>query len=304
MKKKISILGVFAVDMTFIAEKFPKIGETILAHDFFLGPGGKGSNQAVASARLGSEVNFLTALGKDSYGKIGIDLWKKEKIDAHFDKYDISTAVAFIYLNKTNAENAIIINSGVAKKITPNFVKKKSHIIKNSYLFLTQFEQPVEAAFSALKIAKKNQAITILNPAPAIKFDHEILQLCDYITPNEKEAEEITGIKIKCYESAKSAIIRLQSMGASNVIVTMGEKGAVLGQDKKITIINGFNFAPTIDTSGAGDCFNGALSVSLSKNENAINAVEFACKASAISVTRRGTTLSMPNLDELINVSK
>tara|TARA_B100001057_G_C22808980_1_gene934610 strand:- start:542 stop:1456 length:915 start_codon:yes stop_codon:yes gene_type:complete len=304
MKKKISILGVFAVDMTFIAEKFPKIGETILANDFFLGPGGKGSNQAVASSRLGSEVNFLTALGRDSYGEIGIDLWKKEKIDAHFEKYDISTAVAFIYLNKTNAENAIIINSGAAKKITSNFVKNKSHIIKNSFLFLTQFEQPVEAAFTALKIAKKNRVITILNPAPAIKFDHEILKLCDYITPNEKEAEAITGIKIKCYESAKSAIIKLQSMGASNVIITMGAKGAVLGQDRNISIVNGFNFAPAIDTSGAGDCFNGALSFSLSKNQNPIQAVEFACKASAISVTKKGTTNSMPNLDEIINASK
>lgn len=290
---KIVILGVFVADATFRASRMPKTGETILGESFALGPGGKGSNQAVAAGRLGADVSIITRIGDDEFGKMALRTWE----DAHVtpavsqDK-DTYTGAACIFVNSASGDNAIIISPGAAAQIDADIILQHQALIAASDVFMTQLEQPVEAAYAGLKLAREHNSITILNPAPAASLPAEIFALCDYITPNESEAEALTGVAVDTPEDAGRAAAILVEKGVGTPIITMGGQGAYLYGHGMVPV---FDAGSVVETTGAGDAFNGALATALAEGLTPLEAVRFGCATAAISVTRAGAASSMPS---------
>ena len=208
----ICVLGNFVVDNSFYAKKLPIKGQTVFGSNFQVGPGGKGSNQAIiAAARLGSKVNFLGKIGDDDHGKMAIDLYKKNNIDINsvFISKEHPTGVAGLMVNKNDGTNVIIVCPGASMEISIEEVNKFSNLIKNCKIFLTQLEIKTNVTLHALKLAKEGKAITILNPAPAIKIDKEFFKYIDFFTPNETEAEFYYGKKLKIMMMLKKQVIFL-----------------------------------------------------------------------------------------------
>lgn len=306
----VTVLGIFVADTTYVANRMPKIGETLMGSSFNLGPGGKGSNQAVAASKSGAKTRFITKMGDDTFSRMGLDIWKSSHVipEIEFSKTK-ATGAACIFLDESSGENAIIVCPGAAEDISSDFISQKEDIISNSKVFITQLEQPVDAAITALTLAKKHKVLTILNPAPApkIPLPEKLYQLCDFITPNETEAELITGIKINSEIDALSAAKKFEELGVRNVIITLGEKGAYFHNSKCSQLLPAFRAKEVLETTGAGDAFNGGLAAALSRGETYLNSAIFGCATASISVTRYGTSESMPNLNEvrdLINNNK
>ena len=231
----ISVLGIFVADISFSGNKIPSIGETILGNSYNIGPGGKGCNQAIAIARLGGKVNFISKIGKDDYGQLALNTLDQNKIDtsAIIQSQNQQTGVAGIMVDKKTGKNAINVITGAASTLTINEVNKNIDKIKNSKIFLTQLEIPKDVTLYSLKIAKENKVLTILNPAPASKISKEFFNYIDYFTPNETEAEFYTGIKITNEKEAKEASIKLLKIGLKRVIITLGEKGLFYSDGKE-----------------------------------------------------------------------
>ncbi|HSO47181.1 MAG TPA: ribokinase, partial [Rhizobiaceae bacterium] len=188
--QKVTILGVFVADTAYRAERQPKMGETILGNSFVLGPGGKGSNQSVAAARAGADVSFITKLGEDAFAQMAMATWEKAGVKPAVTRDPSSyTGAAYIFIEEATGNNAIIVAPGAAATISPADIEARRDLIAGSRVFITQLEQPIPAARRALEIAKEAGVITILNPAPAAPLDDAIFKLCDYVTPNETEAE-------------------------------------------------------------------------------------------------------------------
>lgn len=300
MPGHIAILGVFVADTAYRADRPPRMGETILGNSFALGPGGKGSNQAVAAARAGAEVHFISKLGQDAFADLAFSIWKDAgvhpAVSQHGDSY---TGAAYIFVEEATGNNAIIICPGVAGTISASDVEARSGIISGASVFITQLEQPMAAAQRALEIAKSGGARTILNPAPAAKVPDAMLSLCDFVTPNESEAEGITGVAVAAVEDARRAAEAFLKMGVGAAVITLGENGAFyLGPDGSAHV-PAFNAGPVVETTGAGDAFNGGFAVALSEGASPIDAVRFGCATAAISVTRPGTAPSMPSRAEI-----
>ena len=291
------ILGVFVADTAYRASRMPKMGETILGNSFVLGPGGKGSNQAVAAGNLGADVTIITRLANDDFGKMAIQTWDSANVKGAI-KYstDSYTGAAFIFIDDRTGDNAIIIAPGAASEISVKDIHENSNIISSADVFLAQLEQPVDVAEEGLKIAKAYGKITILNPAPAADLPKEIFGLCDYITPNETEAEELTGLPVRNHKEAETAASFLNELGVKTPIITMGDQGAFL---HGYGLIPAFNAGEVIETTGAGDAFNGGLAVALSEGKSPLDAVKFGCATASISVTRAGTAPSMPVREEV-----
>ena len=208
--KDIVILGVFVADTAHRASRQPKIGETIIGNEFSLGPGGKGSNQAVAAALAGGNVHFISRLGKDDFANMAISLWEKSGITPHVTQYSNSyTGAAYIFIEDKTGNNAIIVSPGAAANINDDDITANKELIQGSRVFMTQLEQSLDAAGTALSFAKDGGAITILNPAPAQPLGENILKLCDFVTPNEIEAEQITGTPVKSINDAEIAAGKL-----------------------------------------------------------------------------------------------
>ena len=296
----ITVLGIFVADISFSGEKIPSTGETILGDSYNIGPGGKGCNQAIAISRLGGKVNFITKLGNDSYGKLAINNLKKDNIDISniiiSDKN--KTGVAGIHVDRNTGKNAITVVRGAPESLSIKEIN--INIIKNSKIFLTQLEIPLDVTFHCLKKAKEESLINILNPAPACKLSNDFFKLVDYFTPNETEAEFYTGIKIINKNDAKESAKKLYEMGIKNVIITLGEKGLYYFNDKEEIYIEA-NQVKAIDTTGAGDAFNGGFSFALLKGKKIRDCLEFANKVAGLSTTKLGAGDSMPNLKELNN---
>ncbi len=300
MSGKIVILGVFVADTAYRAERAPRIGETIMGNSFALGPGGKGSNQAVAAARLGGDVSFLSKLGKDPFADMALKTWADAGVKPEVTQSDESyTGAAYIFIEEASGDNAIIICPGVAQSISAADMDRKADLIRSASVFVTQLEQPMEAATRALEIARHAGVCTILNPAPAASLPDKMLALCDYITPNETEAETLTGIKVETESDARAAANFFLSKGVGTAIITLGEKGALLHNQSHSEMIPAYRAGPVVETTGAGDAFNGGFAAALATGEDAINAVRFACATAGISVTRAGTAPSMPELKEV-----
>ena len=294
---KVLVLGVFVADTAYRASRMPKMGETILGNSFVLGPGGKGSNQAVAAGNLGADVTIITRLADDDFGKMAKQTWQNANVKGAI-KYSTNsyTGAAFIFIDDKTGDNAIIIAPGAASEISLNDIHDNSEIISSTDVFLTQLELPVEVTQEGLKVAKENSKITILNPAPAVRLPKEIFGLCDFITPNETETEALTGLPVRNEKEAETAAKFLTELGVKTPIITMGEQGAFLYE---YGLIPAFNAGRVVETTGAGDAFNGGFAVALSEGKSALEAVKFGCATASISVTRAGTAPSMPTRDEV-----
>ncbi|TIT88403.1 MAG: ribokinase, partial [Mesorhizobium sp.] len=204
--KPVVILGVFVADTAYRADRQPRMGETILGNSFKLGPGGKGSNQAVAAGKLGADTTFLTRLGVDAFADMAKHTWQAAGVKAAvIDTPESYTGAAYIFVEETSGNNAIIVSPGAAMLISHADIEAHAGLIRSAGVFITQLEQPIEAALKALEIAREAGVTTILNPAPAARLPDRIYALCDYVTPNETEAEELTGIKVSSIDDARRA---------------------------------------------------------------------------------------------------
>ncbi|TIQ36902.1 MAG: ribokinase [Mesorhizobium sp.] len=298
--KPVVILGVFVADTAYRANRQPRMGETILGNSFKLGPGGKGSNQAVAAGKLGADITFLTRLGVDAFADMAKQTWKAAGVkSAVIDTPDSYTGAAYIFVEEGTGNNAIIVSPGAAMLISPADIEAHADLIRSAGVFVTQLEQPIAAALKALEIARGAGVTTILNPAPAASLPDSIYALCDYVTPNESEAEGLTGITVASVDDARRAANSLLAKGVGAVIVTLGEKGALLHAKDRSDHVGAVNAGPVVETTGAGDAFNGGLAAALAKGVEPLEAVRFACAVAGISVTRPGTAPSMPTLQEV-----
>ena len=303
--KDIVILGVFVADTAYRASRQPKIGETIIGNEFSLGPGGKGSNQAVAAVLAGGNVHFISRLGKDDFANMAISLWEKSGITPHVTQYsDSYTGAAYIFIEDKTGNNAIIVSPGAAANINDDDITANKELIQGSRVFMTQLEQSLDAAGTALSFAKDGGAITILNPAPAQPLGENILKLCDFVTPNEIEAEQITGIPVKSINDAEIAAGKLLEKGAKAAVITLGEQGALFKDNNQIIHQPSYEVGPVVETTGAGDAFNGGLAVALAEEMPIDQALRFACATASISVTRQGTAPSMPDRHEIDTLIK
>ncbi len=297
---KIVILGVFVADTAYRADRAPRIGETIMGNSFALGPGGKGSNQAVAAARLGGDVTFVTRLGDDAFADLAESTWAGAGVRSVAVRDASSyTGAAYIFVEEATGNNAIIVCPGAAADIGICDIEKNEALIASASVFVTQLEQPIAAAMRALEIARAAGVTTILNPAPAAPLDDAVFALCDYVTPNETETEALTGLPVASLAEARKAADALLAMGAANAIITLGEQGALLHNASMSEHVPAFKCGPVVETTGAGDAFNGGFAAGLAQGLSPIEAVRFGCATAGISVTRPGTAPSMPTADEV-----
>ena len=296
----ISVLGIFVADISFSGLKIPAVGETILGDKYNIGPGGKGCNQAIAIARLGGKVNFISKIGKDSYGDLALNTLKKNKINTEniIQDQNLQTGVAGILVDKNSGKNAINVIVGAPSTFKINEISNQINFIKRSKIFLTQLEVPKDVTLHCLKIAKESGCLTILNPAPASKITKEFFSNIDYFTPNETEAEFYTGIKITNEKEAKQAADKLISLGIKKIVITLGEKG-LFYSDGKDEIYLKASSVKAIDTTGAGDAFNGGLAYGLSKDKPIKECLELANKVAGLSTTKLGAGDSMPFLKDI-----
>jgi ribokinase len=301
MNKKgaLVVVGSANMDMVVSTGRFPDPGETILGEAFRMFPGGKGANQAVSAAKLGGRVSFIGKMGNDlfrdrlfeSMGRDGVCL------DYVLSDPDVSTGIAVIMVD-SNGMNEIVVVSGSNMRLSPDDIEKMHHIIAAAGVVLMQLEIPVETVLKTTEIAKENGAVVILNPAPARELPESLLRKIDILTPNENEAEYLSGIPVDSCESARAAATALLARGVGSVIVTMGDKGCVLVSERVSEIFP----APkvqAVDSTAAGDAFNGALALSLGMGKTISEAIRFATTVAAISVTRMGAQSSMPTLEDV-----
>lgn len=300
MRDEIVILGVFVADTAFRADRLPRMGETILGRGFALGPGGKGSNQAVAAARAGGRVRLISRLGRDAFAEIARATWARAGVTADITEDAAShTGAAFIFVDAASGENAIIIVPGAAGRIGPEDIEARAAAIAGAAVVVTQLEQPVAAAERALAIARAGGARTVLNPAPAMPLPPGMLALCDVVTPNESEAEALTGLAVRSPAEAERAAGALLAAGAGAAVITLGANGALYRDAGGCVHVPAFEAGPVVETTGAGDAFTGAFAVALAEGAAPVEAVRFGCAAAAISVTRPGTAPSMPARAEI-----
>ncbi len=300
VQKPVVILGVFVADTAYRAARAPRMGETILGSGFKLGPGGKGSNQAVAAGRLGADVTFITRLGRDPFADMALATWKDAGVKAAvIETPDSYTGAAYIFIEETTGNNAIIVAPGAASLISPADIDANAALIRSAGVFVTQLEQPIDAAERALEIAREAGVVTILNPAPAAKLPDRIYKLSDYLTPNETETEELTGMKVESVDDARRAGDRLLSLGVGTAVITLGDQGALLHTAQQSEHVPAISAGPVVETTGAGDAFNGGFAAALARGVAPLEAVRFACAVAGISVTRPGTAPSMPTREEV-----
>ena len=300
MGNGVAILGIFVADLAFRASRPPGIGETIIGSGFKMGPGGKGSNQAVAAARAGADVTFITRIGKDAFGEIALKTWADEGIHTAAAQSDTEpTGAAYIFVNDQTGENAIIVVPGAAGSISVADVEAAGEAIRNAAVFVTQLEQPVASAQRGLEIARSAKVVTVFNPAPAAPVPDAIYPLCDYVTPNESEASAMTGVAVKSVDDARIAGDVFLSRGVGAALITLGEQGALLHTREASTLVPAFNAGKVVETAGAGDAFNGGFAAAIARGLNPLDATRFGCAVAGISVTRPGTAPSMPNLAEV-----
>lgn len=299
-KSKIVVVGSSNMDMVVKTDHIPAPGETVLSGAFFMNPGGKGANQAVAVARLGGEAIFISKMGNDVFGKQFSQLFGEEGIDTRYilSDEDLPSGVALITVDKMG-ENSIVVASGANASLRSHDMVAALDQVANACIVLVQLEIPMDTVDYVVRFAASNGVRVVLNPAPANILSQKLLECVHILTPNIKEASMIAGIEVTDMESAKQAAKIICEKGAKNVVITMGPMGALIHTNGVFLVVP----APTVetvDTTAAGDVFNGALCVAVSEGKGLVEAVEFACQAAAISVTRLGAQSSIPYRNELI----
>ena len=294
MDKKIIIIGSSNTDMIVNLSHLPEPGETVLGGKFSTAPGGKGANQAVAAARAGGNITFITRVGDDNFGQEAVKGFVKDNINVDYiiKDHEIPSGVAMICVDK-NGRNSIAVASGANMKLSPDDIIKVKDVIASADYLVMQLEIPLETVEKTASIAKENGVSVILNPAPAQVLNNELLQNVDILTPNEIEAESIAGIKVDSIENAEKASEILYQKGVKTVIITLGSRGVYIYSDDYKGIVEGFK-VEAVDTTAAGDTFNGALSVALAEGRTIEEAAKFANAAAALSVMKPGAQPSTP----------
>ena len=303
MKPRIIVYGSYAVGMTMHCKIFPGAGQTVLGHGFQQFHGGKGSNQAIAAARLGADVCYITCVGKDKLGEAALALFKEEGLDTRVKiSQKNKTSVGFVMLDESG-ENRIIINFDAPMEICPADIDALKDEWKNCKILLMQLESDISTINYAAKQAKAHGVRVILNPAPYQELPEEIFKYLDVITPNEIEAKQMLGINPDVDVSPEELGKKLLSTtGVNEVIVTVGEKGAVIANARGVTQIPVGRTVKAVDTTGAGDTFAGGLAVALGEGFPMEKAVVFANTAASISVTKSGVIESIPFRDEILKL--
>lgn len=301
MKKAIvTVIGTSHMDLIAYVNEFPKIGETLLGNDFIMAPGGKGANQAIAASRLGAKCYLISKVGNDFIGEILLENAKRNGVKTDYIKKDSRShsGVALIYVN-VKGEDMIVVIPGVDKLISEEDIKEDKAAISSSKIVLTQLEIPIKTAEFAMIFAKEMGKKTILNPAPAYPLNEKTYNNIDFLVPNERELEMLSGIKINDDPSILKGAKSILSKGVGCVIVTLGSRGAMIVTNNYHELIPSYK-VKVIDTVGAGDAFNGALAIALSLDINIREAVRFANIAASLKVTKKGAQSGLPNIKEII----
>ncbi len=298
-KPTVTVVGSFCVDILIRADRLPIWGETLLGRDFYLGPGGKGGNQAAGVARMGARTHFVTAVGEDHFAQLALDLAKAEGIDREgiCVMPGAKTSVGFGLLDPAG-RSACITDLAALSRMNAAFVDRFEPQIAASDVVLTMLENPVEAAAQAMQLGRKHGKLTILNPAPAVVLPGEVLRDCDIVTPNESELRVMLGLSPDSKEDDAELARKVRSRGVNTLIVTLGERGAMILNDE------GQQHVPpvrveVIDSTGAGDAFNAALAVALAAKTPLTTAVQLANCAGAIACTKLGSIPAMGRRDEI-----
>jgi ribokinase len=291
----IVVIGSSNTDMIIRVPRIPRAGETLLGGEFFTAAGGKGANQAVGAARLRGKVALIARVGRDTFGDQAIAGLRRDGIDVSCVFRDKLTpsGVALIFVAK-EGENSIAVAGGANAKLSPSDVKKAARVIRSAALLVAQLETPLATVTAAVEVAAKAGVPVILNPAPARPLPNSLLERISILTPNETEAELLTGIKVTDAAAAAKACSKLRSRGVGIVILTLGKRGAFLADADGPRLVPGFK-VKTVDSTAAGDIFNGALGVALAEGKTVLDAVRFANAAAALSVTRLGAQPSAPS---------
>lgn len=298
--KRIVVVGSTNMDMVVKTAHIPVPGETVLSGSFFMNPGGKGANQAVTIARLGGDISFISKVGNDVFGKQSAQLFDEEGINTYYLLCDdeLPSGVALITVDNSG-ENSIVVASGANANLLPSDLEGALNEISKADFVLMQLEIPMETIEFVAEYATSKGVKVILDPAPAQELSSKLLGHIDIITPNKTEAEILSGIKVKNLEHAKKAARIIYKKGVKNVVITMGEWGAIICREGK-TIMVEAQKVEALDSTAAGDVFNGALAIALSEGKDLEEAVRFACKVAAISVTRMGAQSSIPYRNEIV----
>jgi ribokinase len=299
-KKRIVVIGSTNMDMVVKTTHIPVPGETALGGAFLMNPGGKGANQAVSVARLGGEVTFISRVGNDVFGKQSTQAFEEEGIDTSgvIEDNHAPSGVALITVDESG-ENSIVVASGANLNLSPEDVGTYLKKIPDVGIILMQLEIPMETVKFAARYAAEQGIMLIINPAPSNPQVSELFPLIDIITPNSNEAEMLTGIAVTDLPSARRAAEKLYQQGVKNVAITLGANGAVLFNQERFHVIPATK-VEAIDTTAAGDVFNGALALAIAEGKDLIAAIHFACQAASITATRMGAQSSIPYRKELV----
>lgn len=300
MKKKSIVFGSFVVDLMGRTPHLPAPGETVKGSIFKMGPGGKGFNQGVAAHKSGAYVKMITKLGRDSFANVALNTMKELKMDTSniFYSEAVETGCALIMVDEKTSQNEIVVILGSCDTISDAEVDSLTELIKDSDFLLTQLETNVSSVERIVNIAYENNTKVILNTAPIQPIADDLLSKIDFITPNEVEAEILTGIKIENEQAADRAAKWFFDKGVKNVLITLGDRGVYVNTKDKKAMIPAYK-VNAIDTTGAGDAFNGGFLTALSEGKDIWEATKFANALAAISVQRIGTTMSMPTREEI-----
>jgi len=298
MPNKVVVVGSYNTDMTIKASRIPRSGETILGGKFAIGAGGKGANQAVAAARAGARVWLVARIGNDAFGAEALRCIQHERINIDYMRRDpeAPTGVACIVVDDAG-ENSIVVASGANACLQPEDISAAEEIIAHADVLLLQLESPLATVIAASRLAAKHGVTVVLNPAPAQLLTTNLLEHVTIISPNEVEAEMLTGVKIND-KSLVAAAQRLHAQGPATVLITRGPKGVFISSAAGTHFLPAFQVA-AVDTTGAGDIFNGCLAAFLTKDRSLAEAARLAAAAAAISVTRLGAQASAPALAEI-----
>jgi ribokinase len=295
VKNPIVVVGSSNTDMIVRVPRIPRAGETLLGGEFSTAAGGKGANQAVGAARAGGKVALIARIGRDSFGDQAVAGLRRAGVDVScvFRDKAAASGVALIFV-ATVGENSIAVASGANAKLSPADVKKASRVIRTAAWLVAQLETPLATVMAAAQLAVKVGAGVILNPAPARPLPNSLLKLISILTPNETEAELLTGIKVVDHAAAAKACAKLRARGVRTVVLTLGSRGAFVADVHGQQLVPGFK-VKAVDSTAAGDIFNGALAVALAEGSRLLDAVRFANAAAALSVTKLGAQPSAPN---------
>ena len=298
-KPKVVVVGSSNTDMIIKLDKIPVPGETVIGGEFSIAAGGKGANQAVAAARAGGDVTFVACVGEDMFGQQAIEGFVSDQInvDYIFKDEKAASGVAFIFVDK-KGENSIAVASGANYQLMPEQISKSKEAITSAQILVMQLETPIETVSAAAKHAKENGVKVILNPAPAQPLEDDLLGNISILTPNEGEAELLTGVKVEDDSSAEKAAGILLDKGLEAVLITLGPKGVFIATRDMNKMVPGFT-VEAVDTTAAGDVFNGAVAVALCENSSLEESVRFANAAGALSVTKLGAQPSAPTRQEI-----